>query len=287
MKDLVGKITSSKLRMGIVGGAAALVLVVIIAIVVMSGGDPDSDLIVDFNDPQFADPAGLPPVDGGAGGTFVGGLSVEEQVEQTVAAMRPTETPAPTPDIGATLAAEHQATRVAQVPAFEKDPLRPQMGLDPYLTEREIRYMAEMGNAIWAATSMWMHLRQVVYRDVSEWGKDSVDIHMALAGTELQVVEARWERIMEDVSDNESISDEVKSYILQLEDAVRSLRSVYRQLETTRALLKSVDGDLEVAEREAVAQAKSEIGLGMDRFVQVMSRYGCAVCGELVRQSGG
>ncbi len=279
MKDLIEKLTSSGKRLIITAGAGvSLLLVIVVGVMMFSGSEPEDDLLVDFGDGG----------DFSATGEFpLSGLSVEEQVEQTVSAMQPTETPAPTQDVGATLVAEQSATRVAMSPVIPVNPLAPQAGLRPYLTEREVRSMSESGLAIWAATSMWLHLRQVVYRDVSEWGDKSVDIHMALAGTELQVLEARWERVREDVDDNDTIGEEVKAYILQLDDAVRSLRTVYRQLETTRALLKSVDGDLEVAEREAVAQAKSEIGLGMDRFVQVMSRYGCAICGELVRKSGG
>ena len=262
-----------------VGAGAGSVLVVVLLVMMMSGGNGDDDLLVDFGDGgDFSN---------GVGAVGISGLTVEEQVEQTVSAMRPTETPAPTTDVGATLVVDQRLTREAMAPVIPVNPLAPESGLRPYLTEREVRYMSEAGLAVWAATSMWLHLRQVVYRDVAEWGKDSVNIHMALSGTELQVLEARWERVMDDVSDNDSIGEEVRAYIMQLDDAVRSLRSVYRQLETTRALLKSVDGELEVAEREAVAQAKSEIGLGMDRFVQVMSRYGCAICGELVRKSGG
>ena len=262
----------------IAAGGAGAVLLVVVLFMVMSGGDPDDDLLVDFGDGgDVGNPAAL----------AFSGLTVEEQVEQTVAAMRPTDTPSPTKDVGATFVADHEGTRRAMAPVIPVNPLAPESGLRPYLTEREVRYMSEAGLAMWAATSMWLHLRQVVYRDVAEWGKDSVNIHMALSGTELQVLEARWERVMEDVGDNDVISEEVRAYIMQLDDGVRALRSVFRQLETTRALLKSVDGDLEVAEREAVAQSKSEIGLGMDRFVQVMSRYGCAICGELVRKSGG
>ena len=255
------------------GGAVVLVLVGIIVLVSMGGDDgSDSDLVVDFSDPSF----GVDPL-----------ISVEEQVAQTVAAMVPTEVPEPTADVGATVAASMAATRVAMPAVALDNRLSPQAGLRPYLTEYEVRYMSEAGDAIWASTALWLHMRQVVFRDLGYWTDGGVDIHMALASTELQILESRWERLSDDVDDNESLSDEVREYIGQLEDGVRALRSAYRQLETTRALLKSVDGTLEVSEREAVAQAKAEIAINMDRFVSVMGRYGCAICGELIRDSGG
>ena len=268
---------------GVVGLVAALALG---GMTVLGGGggedEFDTDLLVEFGDePAFAD--------GPAGEDFVmeAPLTVEEQVERTVAAMGPQPTVAPTPDVGATLTAERAATREAMSPVIASNPLSPASGLSPYLSDREIRQFSDMGTAMWSATSLWLHLRQVVYRDIEDWTDGSVEVHIALAGTEFQVLESRWSRTLADARSNEALGEEVKGYIDQLDEGVQALREVYLQLQTTQALISSLDGELELAARETLAQARSEMMLGMDRFVQVMGRYGCAVCGELIRQSGG
>ena len=135
MKDMLVNLKENPLKLALlVGGPVLLLVVIVVVVVLLMGGDSGDPEEVEF---VFDDPLAEPV------------MTVEDQVALTVAAMVPTETPVPTPNVPLTLEAEARA-QIALTPTVQLVPTP-----DPFastLSAADIRYLDSLGHPVWLAT---------------------------------------------------------------------------------------------------------------------------------------
>ena len=212
---------------------------------------------------------------------------VEIRVAATVEAMRPddTPTPVPTPDIAATLQAEMEANREKSVRIMKLSPLDSDDVRNPYLNKVEMAYMMNLGRGVWSYTKVWFLLRELVAEDVLDWSH--LDVEYRLAEVDDYIGKNR-----EDFRSrgSDSVGEVVGAYIDEVYKGMLALRESVNRLEDVSELLGQVESglarDLELSEREELGRIVRELELGLEEFDAVMVRYGCSVCGELVRLRG-
>ena len=291
----------------ILGGSAVGVLLLIVVVVVLASGgggavDPagdDSDLVVNFSDsagdagvPSGGDPLLRAPLSGdplsgdpAALDSSPPGMTVEEQVAATVAALTPptpTPTPIPTPDIAATVQAEVDERLSAVSPVVSRNPLDAGTIQSPQLTEAEKRYFAAMGNDLWVGTQMYMRLSEVGTAEFPSWSSGYLRDRLGF-------IEGLLASVPEDPRDipRSELGDVVVSYVEFIDRGIRSLQLAVNELKGAvrvfeEAGVEYVD-EVEAGDRDQLRQHYLSInGLLLD-FYSVMSAYGCSACGELFR----
>lgn len=269
MRDLIQPFLEGRRRFIVIGaGAAGIIVIVIVLILALSGGDDaDAEIQFEFSD----DPAG--------------GLSVEEQVAQTVAASVPTETPVPTLDIPATIAAEAemlvQTREASQVltptPVVETGSGRRS------LTPTESRRLDELGRPMWLAVRSHLTL-QDIFAGLPE---DVLTPDHFVAVQRVRDDVRRAETTLEGlVASSSDLSPVVRDYVLHIEDLVLTVKDANDQ---AILMFGRVDvgedsyGDLTDDLRRKINSDYYLVGDYLDQFERGMSRLGCAACGELYR----
>ena len=261
----------SKLKLALLalaGIALAGGVIGLLALFGVVGGDDD---LSDFE----AEMAAMPTIDFSAIDDGEGDPTEEE----------PTPTPAPTPDIGATQIAVFEATREYQDRLQFGDPLETEER-NPHLGEGERRYLRQAGRGIWQAVTAWVMLREVVYRDSEDWDRQDVSVKLALAKENLQSAAARLDTLQ---GVSEGVDPVVVGYVNRLRDAVVLLSAGRERLSQVYEQLWDAEGlpqELTVDERERLGALERRSRDELGEFSDLMSRYGCSICGEFFRQVG-
>ena len=296
--------------------AAVLLLVVLggTGYVMLSGGsgggaeppNPADLQIIDFDDPAAA---------GGAAGGGGGGTDVAAAVQATIAAMSPTETPVPTPDIAATLQAELAASRQATGPLLGEDPLRQGFGRNPYLNPVEYEYFQRMGPEVWRYVRVWLYINEVLRYETDLWSAELLD-HNLRAIRPLLLGNLSSGNVIPQQGSNEVVRayaeemnrgfSEVRNAALQMEAALSYLHEqrdeFYEEFErNVQQRVAEQDPELALEERLTVDSFvrpefkpsvedrgrlvifRRDIEQSLENFHSIMSAYGCSVCGELFR----
>ncbi len=252
----------------LIGGVLVFLVLVIGLFYVMSGGDAEDGGV--SPDGEFPLVSGGGPVDLGL---------VEESVAATVAALQPTPTPTPPPDIAATLRAEIFS---GQMDRLVLSPLDSAGSRTPYLSEAEIDYFDDLGARLWVYTKVWLHVRNVMFVDPSDWSLEDV---------ERDVAQAR--ALLRDVSERRSppgdVSEIVVTYGRTVEEGMSELGHAVTLLEKVLDILggDSGEGAAVPGDRQEILRLVRDVEDSLDAFDRAMSAYGCSICGELFRQEGG
>ena len=289
--------------------AAVLLLVVVggTAYVMLSGGggaaeppNPAEMQIIDFEDPA---------ANGGGGG----GTDVAAAVQATIAAMSPTETPVPTPDIAATLQAELAASRQSSGPLLGEDPLRQGFGRNPYLNPVEYEYFQRMGPEVWRYVRVWLYISEVLRYETDMWSAELLDHNLRpvrplllgnLASGNVIPQQGSNEVVRSYAEEMNRGFSEVRSAALQLEAALgylhekrdefyeefeRNVQQRVAQQDPAAENPLTVDSFARpefkpsVEDRGRLVIYRRDIERHLENFHTVMSAYGCSVCGELFR----
>ena len=198
---------------------------------------------------------------------------IEERVAATLAAM-PTPEPTVTPDIGATLAAELAQNRPER--SLVLNPLDFQDVRTPHLTEDELEYFRAVGRHIWVYTRVWFRIQETLAVGSSDW-------------TVMMLSEdVEWSRELlaslpkQPGRESGAIGEVVEAYLESLELGMDGVDDSISRLEDAEKLLDEalVIG---LTEREQLARIARDIERLSGDFDDVMSSYGCSICGELFR----
>lgn len=293
IRGLADRFRDWPLRLRIIAGAGAglvLVAVLMSALLTLGGGsgdgDPgaagdDSDLAVDFGDGDDA-PAAVVEADAVPEPT----LTLEERVKATVEAMNPDPEPTevPTPDVAATLAAEVAASRGGggrmgrQVNPLDAGGVR-----NPYLTERDINFIAAMGEDLWVATQLYLRLSEVAARDYTRLTASHLRERQAFIDGLLAGLPDYDHRDLSSSGLNELVVNFVgfvDGGIRQVERAVGELRGLIGVFDEAGA---ETVADLNSVQRDLLRQRYLLLNELLLDFYKVMSSYGCSACGELFR----
>ena len=198
---------------------------------------------------------------------------IAERVAATLAAM-PTPEPTVTPDIGATLAADLAKNRPE--PAFVLNPLDFQTVRTPHLTEDELNYFRDIGGHIWGYTKIWFRIQDILEVGSSDWT-------LVLVSEDVSLIEELLMSLPERPRpDSASIGEVVEAYIETLEVGMDGIDDSVSRLDDAREILaEALVVGLE--EREELARISRDIERLSGDFDDVMSAYGCSICGELFR----
>lgn len=294
IKGLVDRFRDLPLRLRIIAGAGAgLVLIAVLAsaLLTLGGGSgdgnpgvagDDSDLAVDFGDGDDAPaPAGVE-----ADAVPEPTLTLEERVKATVEAMNPEPEPTevPTPDVAATLAAEVAASRGGEGQMGRQvNPLDAGGVRNPYLTERDINYIAAMGEDLWVATQLYLRLSEVAARDYTRLTASHLRERQAFVDGLLAGLPDYDQRDLSSSGLNELVVNFVgfvDGGIRRVEQAVGELRGMIGVFDEAAA---ETVADLNSVQRDALRQRYLLLNELLLDFYKVMSSYGCSACGELFR----
>lgn len=211
-------------------------------------------------------------------------LTVEESVNQTVEALRPTETPVPTPDVRKTIAAELAATRAARESVVPHNPLGPSRVNEGYaLTKEDIEYLEHMGQVVWRAFLAYYELKTVVEDAPSEWASGTHRYSLDLATQMLKEARERDESVELGAED---VADRVRQYARHLRESVNRLKQIVVQLEAATSLVRGSERgweSLSDPDRREVEEVYWSSKDALDEFSSDMAQYGCSICGELFR----
>lgn len=293
IRGLVDRFRDLPMRLRIIAGAGAgLVLLAVLMSALLTlgggsgGGNPgvagdDSDLAVDFGDGDDAPAAAAEsaPVPEPT-------LTLEERVKATVEAMNPEPEPTevPTPDVAATLAAEVAASRGGggqmgrQVNPLDAGGVR-----NPYLTERDINYIAAMGEDLWVATQLYLRLSEVAARDYTRLTASHLRERQAFVDGLLAGLPDYDQRDLSSSGLNELVVNFVgfvDGGIRRVEQAVGELRGMIGVFDEAGA---ETVADLNSVQRDLLRQRYLLLNELLLDFYKVMSSYGCSACGELFR----
>ncbi len=246
---------------------AALVFILIVFVgvwfVTSGGGDDDEGELMVFDE------------EGGTPGPPMFEESeIMDRVASTIAAMDPTPTPTPTPDIAATLQAQLRGNRPG--PAVLVSPLDSGGVRNPFLTEMELEYLEKSGERIWHYTKIWFHLQAFVSTDPAAWSFEGVEEEIDWAGRMFETAPDR------DRSALRQLGPVVVSYVDTFEVGVRGIVEAVNLLKEAAEVLEDA-GTGGAEERESLARINREAARSLEAFDDVMSAYGCSICGELFR----
>ena len=270
-----------KRLMLLVAGVVVIGAFTLVVLMTLGGGGDDGD---DLGEQMvFEDDGSVTQ----GGGVLVDAMSVAERVEATLEAMEPTATPVPptpTPDIAATFEAELEGRRERTERILKLHPLDKDVVRNPYLNDAELEYLSDLGVVLWSHTKAWLHLRRVLFVDVTEWSHRNVEYHYLEAKSFLAEAEGAESR-----RDYE-LGEVVEGYGVTIEEGMRGIANAVRYLgEAERLLRDSESGliaDLSYEDREELGQLSRKVEKNLGDFDDAMSRYGCSVCGELFRLRG-
>ena len=268
MKMLVEWVSEANKKV-LIGGAAVLAVLVLGLAFVMMGGDEE-------------------PVEGlaEAEGSFVPALApmdqvaIDQSVSATVAALQPTPTVTPPPDVAATLQAEIFSSRMDRLVLNPLDTVEER---NPYLTRSELEYLEDLGARLWVYTKVWLHVRDVVFVDPSEWSLEVVERDLVKARLLLSGVAGRRS------PSGGEVGKVVVAYGQTIEEGMSKVGHSVSLLEEALDVLADVDPERPLSrdERQELVLIVREVEDSLEGFDRAMSAYGCSVCGELFRQVGG
>ena len=207
---------------------------------------------------------------------------VVEQVSATVAAMEPTATPEPTPDIAATVQAR---LNLGVSPSLSQPVLGRGDVRNPYLRKVDIQHLHELGEELWLAVVVYLRLAEVS-------GLDFNDLSWTFVEERVEVVDGVFsggvsEWLDETPDEGDGLDPLVKEYAESVWDGMGGIKEAGLALRGIHDLFREsgVEYVVEMSteDRAAVQSLYLSIGGRLRVFDEVMSRYGCSVCGELFR----
>ena len=261
MKYLIEKLSGSGRKNVLIGAASVFVILIafVVGVATLLGGDEVEEVVLVLYEED----------------------EILLRVQQTIEAMGPTPTPMPTPDVAATLQAEmeynrRQVARIVQLNPLDSDKVR-----NPYLEVKEIEYLSGMGPLLWNYVQVWMHVRQVLSMDVSEWSLGLLEYHLGVAGGILDATpEVGYPRSGE-------VGEVVRAYVERLVEGTYGIERAVVRLDEGLEILSKVESglgmDLEFEDREALVKIARDVTEDLVVFDDSMSKYGCSICGELFR----
>lgn len=262
MEFLIEKLSGSGRNNIIIGAVAVVVILIAVVIggtVLLGRGDGEEE---------------LPPV-------LYEESEILLRVQQTVEALGPTPTPTPTPDVAATLQAELEYNRRQVSRIVQLSPLDSKEVKNPYLEVREIEYLSGMGPVLWNYVQVWMHMRQVLSVDISEWSLGLLEYHLGVSSGILDATPSVEHPGSGDVG------EVVRAYIARLVEGTYGVERGVVRLEHALDILSRVESgvgmDLEFVDREELGQIARDVRVDLAVFDDSMSKYGCSICGELFR----
>ena len=179
-----------------------------------------------------------------------------------------------TPDIGATLAAELAMNRPQ--PAFVLNPLDFQDVRTPHLTEDELNYFRDIGGHIWVYTKIWFRIQDALEIGSSNWTLVMLSEDFSWIEELLMSVPQRPR------PEPGAIGEVVEAYVDSLEVGMDGIDDSVSRLNDAREILdEAIVVGLE--ERDELARISRDIERLSGDFDDVMSSYGCSICGELFR----
>lgn len=295
IRGLLDRFRDWPLRLRILAGAGIglfLAAVLVSVLLTMSGGSgggdagvsgDDSDLAVDFGEaddaPAVAEASPVPEPT----------MTLEERVLSAVAATvaakypEPEPTEVPTPDVAATLAAEVAASRGGGQSGRQVNPLDAGGVRNPYLSERDVRYLSVMGEDLWVATQLYLRLAEVAARDYSRLTATYMRERLAFIDGLLAGLPEYDNRDLSSAGLNELVI----SFVAFVDGGIRSVERAAGEFRSMAAVFDQAGAEtlagLNAVQRDAVRQHYLELnGLLVD-FYAVMSAYGCSACGGLFR----
>ena len=268
MKMLVEWVSEANKKV-LIGGAAVLAVLVFGLAFVMMGGEEEPVEGVAESEGSFV-PA-LAPMDQAA---------IDQSVSATVAALQPTPTVTPPPDVAATLRAEIFSGRMDRLVLNPLDTVEER---NPYLNRSELEYLEDLGARLWVYTKVWLHVRDVVFEDPSEWSLEVVERNLEKARMLLNGVAGRRS------PSGGEVGKVVVAYGQTIEEGMSEIGHSVTLLGEAFEVLSEVDPDRPLSrdERQELVLIVREVEDSLEAFDRAMSVYGCSVCGELFRQAGG
>ena len=266
-------------QVAIVGIGVIVAFMVVIVGVQQLGSNGDG---ADGEDAGLAGP--LPGEVGYVDMVLVENLVVE-QVSATVAAMEPTATPEPTPDIAATVQARLNLGREGMSPSLSEPVLGRGDVRNPYLRKVDIQHLEELGEELWRAVVVYLRLAEVS-------GLDFNDLSWTFVEDRVEVVDGIFsegvsEWLDETPDEEDGLDPAVKEYAESVWDGMDGIKEAGLSLRGIHDLFREsgVEYVVEMSteDRAAVQSLYLSIGGRLRVFDEVMSRYGCSVCGELFR----
>ena len=232
------------------------------------------------------------PVPGDVG--YVDPLALEErvveQVAATLAAMEPTVTPEPTPDIAATVQARLSSGREGMSPVVTPDVLGNDVVRNPYLRRADVAYLEDLGNELWWAVVVYLRLAEVSGKDFNDLSWTFVEERVSEVDGVFTGGVEEWLGERRGGDGREGVEPAVEEYGQLIWEGMGGLRDGGLALrEMHDAFVES--GVEYVVEMSAEERAEVQglylfIGTKLKVFDETMSRYGCSVCGELYRFEG-
>ena len=277
---MVDRIVSLDRRIGIAVVAVAMLLFlgfVAWGVSSLMGDDGDDD---SSDGSRSGDPGPLSDEVGLDGEPIPLSTVVARAVRSTVEAL-PTPTPVPTPDIASTLQAELNLNREVVQPVVVLSPLDLDADRDPYLTPGELAYFRDLGPRLWTYVQAWLHLQNFLSREVSEWELESFFVTMEEVRFLVGSAPAR-PRLR--ASRDNPVDPLVRAYANSIESGMTGVREAVSRFSDAEDVLLEMEGH---QRREALLRIVHDVEEYLADFHDAMSSYGCSVCGELFRRSGG
>ena len=258
-------------RRVVFGAVILLVLFLFVVAYFFMSGEPADGELMTFPD---SGPSVEPDVDGlPVSAPTLDESVIAARVAATLAAM-PTVEPTVTPDIGATLAAELAMNRPQ--PAFVLNPLDFQDVRTPHLTEDELNYFRDIGGHIWVYTKIWFRIQDALEIGSSNWTLVMLSEDFSWIEELLMSVPQRPR------PEPGAIGEVVEAYVDSLEVGMDGIDDSVSRLNDAREILdEAIVVGLE--ERDELARISRDIERLSGDFDDVMSSYGCSICGELFR----
>ena len=210
---------------------------------------------------------------------------VLEQVSATVAALEPTATPEPTPDVAATIQARLKSGRDGLSIDVTKGVLESGVARNPYLRKVDRKHLEELGEELWRAVVVYLRLAEVS-------GLEFNDLSWTFVEERVEVVDGVFgegvdDWLKETPDEGDGLDPAVKEYAESVWDAMNGVKEAGLALREMHDLFREsgVEYVVEMSteDRAAVQSLYLSIGGRLRVFDEVLSRYGCSVCGELIR----
>ena len=229
--------------------------------------------------------AGAAPAPGGGGGGD--SEMIAEGVAATLEAMFPTLEPTEPPDYVATLEAGLHRSRAgsSSLSLSALDPGRERVG---GLSEAEIELFGEYGVYFWDVLQAWVVVRGVLYsRDVFEWERTWLEEQVDLVGW-LMPGTGFWSD--QGRRNNDGVGEVVRAYLDEVREGEYAFRDSVTSMNEALGVFERAGverfRDLGPEEAEEVWQLYFNMETAGYALGDVMSAYGCSICGELYRASG-
>ena len=255
----------------VLAGVGLIALVIVFAGIwffASSGGEEEAAEEA-FNPVQYDEFGNVVSVEG-----FVDQFEVGNMVEATIAAMEPTPTLTPTPDIAATLVADMALQRPGR--AVVVNPLSDEGLRNPFLTPADMEMLEGVGRKVWHFTKVWLRLTNFLGLEVRFWTVEGLKRETGWAtgmfGSAPDVPRP----------DLREVNPVVVAYSESLQDGFLAVEESVRQLEAALKFLDEAD-EVGHVERLMLSQFAEEASRALRGFDDAVGSYGCSICGELVR----